>query len=138
MQADRQEYSKIEVGSSRSFAVVFAVVFAIIGAYPLLRGGDPRVWALVIAGAFVLVGLVYPKALQPLNVLWFKFGMLLGRIINPLVMLIIYVVTVVPIGIILRLVGKDLLSLKLDSANSSYWIVRAPPGPEPKSLEDQF
>lgn len=138
MQADRQEYSKIEVGSSRSFAVVFAVVFAIIGAYPLLRGGDPRLWALAIAGAFVVVGVVYPKALQPLNVLWFKFGMLLGRIINPLVMLIIYVVTVVPIGIILRLVGKDLLSLKIDDSTSSYWIVRAPPGPEPKSLEDQF
>lgn len=135
---ETQEYTKVEVGSERSFGVVFAVVFAIIGLFPMWGGAEPRVWALATAGAFLLVGLVYPRALKPLNMLWFQFGMLLGRIINPLVMFIIYVVAVLPIGIILRVLGKDLLNLKLADADDSYWIVRAPPGPEPESLKDQF
>lgn len=135
---ETQEHSEVEVGSNRSFGIVFFVVFLIIGLWPLIGDNPVRIWALSIAGAFFAIALVVPKILAPLNRLWFKFGMLLARIINPVVMFVIYVVAILPIGILLRLSGKDLLRQKLDADANSYWILRAPPGPEPESLNDQF
>ncbi len=130
--------TEIEAGSNRSFGVVFAVVFAIIAAWPLLGGGDIRWWSAAIAGIFLGLGLFLPNVLAPLNRVWFKFGMLLARIVNPVVMFVIYVVSVLPIGVILRVSGKDLLRLRMEPEASSYWIERAPPGPERPSLEDIF
>ncbi|MBX3707344.1 MAG: hypothetical protein KF911_12005 [Pseudomonadales bacterium] len=138
MESTTHEYTKVEVGSSRSFGFVFAAVFLIIALFPLWKGGDVRIWAAAIAAGFAFVALLFPRILQPLNVLWFKFGMLLGRIVNPIVMLIIYVVTMVPIGLIMRGLGKDLLRMKLEPASQSYWIHREPPGPAPESMKDQF
>jgi saxitoxin biosynthesis operon SxtJ-like protein len=138
MAIDTQEHSSIEVGSSRSFGLVFATVFALIGLLPLVSEGSVRLWSLIIAGVFFLIAIIVPHILQPLNLLWFKFGLLLGRIVNPIVMLLIYIIAILPIGLILRLFGKDLLLRKFDSSQSSYWIVREPAGPEPKSLEEQF
>ena len=135
---ENREHSDIELGSNRSFGFVFAVVFGLIGLYPLINDAAPRWWALGCAGVMLLITLVKPNLLAPLNRLWFKFGMLLAKIINPIVMFLIYVTTMVPIGLLLRLSGKDLLSLKLDSDENSYWIERAPPGPEPDSLTEQF
>lgn len=138
MNIENQEYSEVQVGSNRSFGTVFFVVFAIIGFFPLLSDGQVRVWSLVIAALFLIPTLFFPSVLRPLNLLWFKFGMLLGRIVNPVVMFLIYALTVVPIGLLLRISGKDLLRLKFTSGEKSYWIERAPPGPQPESLEEQF
>lgn len=135
---ENEEYSKIEAGSNRSFGIVFAVIFSLIAAYPLLYDESIYIWAAALAAVFLVVALLVPKLLTPLNRLWFKFSLLLAMIINPLVMFVIFVVTVVPIGILLKLFGKDVLSLKLDDNAKSYWIDRDPPGPPPESYEDQF
>jgi hypothetical protein len=138
MSSDHQGHSKIEVGSTRSFGIVFCVVFALIGLYPLLGGSPVRIWSLIISGVFLFFAFFFSSVLQPLNVLWFRFGMLLARIVNPIVMFIIYIVTIVPFGLGARLFGKDLLRLKLERDQASYWVEREPPGPKPKSLENQF
>lgn len=133
-----EEFSSAKVGSNRSFGVVFVVVFALIGLFPLVREEAPRIWALVVSGAFLLPTIVYPQVLAPLNKLWFRFGMLLGRIINPVVMFIMYALVMVPVGLVLKLMRKDLLRLKLDAQSLTYWNQRTPPGPTPESLKDQF
>jgi len=135
---ETQGHTTIEIGSSRSFGLVFATVFALIGLVPLFNGDPVRTWALIIAGIFLVIAFVAPKVLMPLNILWFKLGLLLGRIVNPVVMFLIYIIAILPTGLILRLFGKDLLLLKFDKSKKSYWIVREPPGPEPDSLEEQF
>ena len=131
-----EEFSSIKVGSNRSFGVVFVVVFALIGLFPLVREEAPRIWALLVSAAFLLPTIVYPQALSPLNKLWFRFGMLLGRIINPLVMFIMYALVMVPVGLVLKLMRKDLLRMKLDARSPTYWNQRAPPGPTAESLKD--
>lgn len=132
------EHSAVEVGSARSFGVVFAVFFLLVGLYPLIGDASPRYWAIGIGVTFFAIALIAPQVLQPLNLLWFKIGLLLGRIVNPLVMFLIYVLSVVPVGLIMRALGKDLLNIRLDDSASTYWIVRTPPGPEPQTLEEQF
>jgi predicted membrane metal-binding protein len=125
-------------GSERGFAVVFAVVFALVGLWPLLSGGPVRAWALLIAAAFLLAGFAAPGILAPLNRLWFRFGMALGRIVSPVVMGVIFFGTVMPTGLLMRLFRKDLLRLRFDPAAESYWIPRDPPGPSAESLKQQF
>lgn len=138
MDNSTREFTTVEMGSSRSFGFVFAAVFLIIGLIPLWNGGAPLIWALLLTSVFALLALFLPRTLQPLNVIWFKFGMMLGKIINPIVMLLIYLLTMIPIGLIMRALGKDLLRMKLDRDSDSYWIHRDPPGPAPDSLNDQF
>ncbi|MBK6581478.1 MAG: hypothetical protein IPJ33_00200 [Gammaproteobacteria bacterium] len=133
-----EEFSSAKAGSNRSFGVVFVVAFALIGLFPLVREEAVRTWALLVSGAFLVPTLVYPQVLAPLNKLWFRFGMLLGRIINPVVMFIMYALVMVPVGLVLKLMRKDLLRLKPDARASTYWIQRTPPGPTPESLKDQF
>ena len=133
-----EEFSSVKAGSNRSFGVVFVVVFALIGLFPLVREEAIRIWALAVSAAFLLPTIVYPQVLTPLNKLWFRFGMLLGRIINPLVMFIMYALVMVPVGLVLKLMRKDLLRLKLDAQSLTYWNQRTPPGPTPESLKDQF
>lgn len=135
---ESQEHSTVTVGSNRSFGLVFTAVFAVIGLWPILSSSPVRVWALAIAASFLVVSILTPGWLRGLNQLWFKFGILLGRIINPIVMFLIYVVSILPIGLILRLLKKDLLRLKLEPDQPSYWIERSPAGPEPESLKNQF
>jgi len=124
--------------SDRSFGLVFAAVFAIIGCWPLLHGEPPRWWALAIAAAFAVVALVRPQVLHPLNRLWLAFGRLLHKIVSPLVMGVIFFAAVTPTGWIMRLRGKDLLSLKRRPDLKSYWIRRAPEPPEPETMKNQF
>jgi hypothetical protein len=138
MTTEAQSFTDIKVSSTRSFAVVFCVVFAIIGLLPLVAGGGVRVWALAVSAVFLFFTFFFTSVLQPLNVLWFRFGMLLSRIVNPIVMLLIYALTIVPFGVAARLFGKDLLKLKLDPNAKSYWVEREPPGPMPESIEQQF
>jgi Saxitoxin biosynthesis operon protein SxtJ len=124
--------------SNRSFGLVFSVVFAIIALLPLFHGGAIRLWSLGVAAAFAVLAFAAPQVLAPLNRLWFKLGLLLHTIVNPIVLGIMFYVVVTPTGLIMRLLGKDLLRLKRDPAAASYWIERTPPGPKPESLGDQF
>lgn len=134
---DRKE--KIEGSSDRSFGVVFAVVFTIIGLWPWGWGtGGVRLWALAVAAAFAALALVYPSSLAPLNRLWFKFGLLLARVVSPIVLGLVYYLAVLPTGLMLKLFGKDPLRRQLEPAAQSYWIERDPPGPAPESMADQF
>jgi len=133
-----EEFSSTKIGSNRSFGAVFVAVFLLIGLFPMVHSMPPRTWALLISAGFLLPTVIYPQVLAPLNRLWFRLGMLLGRIVNPLVMFIIYFVVIVPFGLGLKLMRKDLLRLRFDDKLDSYWIRRTPPGPAPESLEDQF
>ena len=111
----------IKIGSNRSFGIVFFVVFLIIATYPLINGDELRLWSLIISIVFLFLGLFNSKILNPLNKLWFKFGIFLGKIISPLVMGIIFFLVVTPIGLLMRLLNKDLLNLRFNN-NGSYWI----------------
>lgn len=119
--SDFKENTEVRMGSDRAFGFVFAAVFAIIGLYPLLRG-DVRWWALVVAALFLLVALVRPETLHPLNRLWFRFGLLLNRIVSPIIMGLVFVLAVVPTGLIMRLRNRDLLRQRFDPDARSYWI----------------
>ena len=129
---------KVEMGSDRSFGLVFAAVFAIVALLPLKDGGEPRLWAGAVAAAFLLVAFVYPRALKPLNKLWFLIGMALHHVVTPLVMGLLFFCTVTPIALIMRALGKDPLRLARDDTAASYWIVRIPPGPAPETMRRQF
>ena len=120
--------------SNRSFGVVFFIVFLIISVYPILNYGEIRVWALIISSIFLILGLVNSKLLSPLNNLWFRFGIFLGKIISPIIMGIIFYLVVTPIGFLMRILGKDLLNLKYNK-NNSYWIEKS--GPKSK-MKNQF
>ena len=125
---------EVKIGSNRSFGIVFFVVFLIIATFPLMNGDELRLWSLTISVVFLFLGLINSKILNPLNKLWFKFGIFLGKIISPLVMGIIFFLVVTPIGLLMRLLNKDLLKLKFNN-NSSYWIEKN----EPKSkMKNQF
>ncbi len=111
----------IKIGSNRSFGTVFFVVFLLIGLYPILKGNDIRYWSLIISIVFLILGIINSNILTPLNKLWFKFGIFLGRIVSPLVMGIIFFAVVTPIALIMKLLGKDILNLKKNE-KKSYWI----------------
>ena len=112
---------KIQIGSNRSFGIVFFIVFLIISLWPLLNSnGEIRVWAFTISVIFLVLGIFNSKLLNPLNRLWFKFGILLGNIISPIVMGLIFFIVVTPTALLLKLFGKDILSLKKNK-NNTYW-----------------
>tara|TARA_B100001540_G_C15514759_1_gene509747 strand:- start:256 stop:636 length:381 start_codon:yes stop_codon:yes gene_type:complete len=111
---------KIKIASNRSFGIVFFVVFLLISLWPILKNGDIRIWSLIISFIFLILGLLNSKLLNPLNILWFKFGILLGNIISPIVMGLIFFFVVTPISFILKIFGKDVLSLKKNHSNT-YW-----------------
>ncbi|MCG8512003.1 MAG: SxtJ family membrane protein, partial [Rhodospirillales bacterium] len=113
-----------ETGSNRAFGVVFAVVFAVIGLFPLTNGGLPRWWALVLASVFLVAAVVAPNALTPLNRLWMRFGGLLQRIVTPVILGIVFFAVVTPIGILLRVLKKDVIPLKFEQDRKSFWIER--------------
>lgn len=127
-----------EGSSNRSFGLVFAGVFAIVGLWPLYGSGDVRIWALAAAAVFLILALAKPDLLAPLNRLWLKFGLLLHKIVNPVIMGILFFLTVTPIALISRVVGKKFLQTTFDSEAESYWILREPPGPEPEDMSNQF
>ena len=120
--------------SNRNFGVVFFVVFLIISIYPLTYDGDIAKWSFVISIIFLILGLINSKILTPLNRLWFKFGILLGRIISPIIMALIFFAVVTPIGLTMRLLRKDVLNLKYNK-KKSYWIEKN--GPKSK-MKNQF
>ena len=125
---------EIKIGSNRGFGIVFFVVFLLIALYPLLKGSDLRIWSLIISFIFLALGLTKSNLLTPLNKLWFKFGLFLGKIISPLIMGLIFFAVVTPIGVLMRMLGKDLLNLKYNK-KKSYWIEKT--GPKSK-MKNQF
>ena len=125
---------EVKIGSNKSFGIVFFIVFFIISIYPLLSHNEIRLWSLIISIIFLVLGLLNSKLLTPLNKVWFKFGILLGKIVSPLVMGIIFFFVVTPIGILMRILKKDLLNLKFNK-KTTYWIEKN----DPKSkMKNQF
>ena len=124
----------IKISSNRSFGIVFFVVFLLIALYPFTYGGEIRIWSLIISLIFLILGLFNSIILSPLNKIWFKFGLFLGKIVSPLIMGIIFFLVVTPIGFTMRLLGKDVLNLKYNK-NKSYWIEKS--GPKSK-MKNQF
>ncbi|MDK9720555.1 MAG: SxtJ family membrane protein [Rhodospirillales bacterium] len=128
----------VKQGSDQSFGLVFSGFFAIIGLWPLIHAEMPRLWALVLAALFLAVSFIRPELLKPLNRVWFLFGLLLHKIVSPLIMGLLFFLTVTPTALIMRARGKDLLRLKRDPKAASYWILRDPPGPDAGGMTRQF
>ena len=125
---------KIKISSNKSFGIVFFIFFLIVSLYPILNNSEIRLWALIISLIFLVLGLINSKILSPLNKLWFKFGIFLGRTISPIIMGIIFFLVVTPVGFLMRIIGKDLLNLKFNK-RKSYWIEKT----DPKSkMKNQF
>jgi hypothetical protein len=124
--------------SDRFFGLTFFVVFLLIALWPVLFGGAVRLSFLGIALGFLVIALAVPAWLGPMNRLWLKFGAVLHTITSPIILGIMFFLVILPIGLIMRLLGKDFLRLKFDRAAPSYWIVRVPPGPQRNSLNRQF
>ena len=125
----------IKIGSNRSFGIVFFVVFLIISLFPIIKGNDIRIWSLLVSLTFLILGLINSNVLSPLNKLWFKFGLLLGNFISPIVMGFVFFLVVTPIGLLMRLLGKDLLNLNFNKKIETYWIAKN--GPKSK-MKNQF
>jgi len=124
-----------EQSSPKSFGIVFSIVFLIVSLYPLTNSEGVRFWALVVSVVFLLLAFLAPNKLSFPNKLWFKFGILLGSIIAPIVMALVYFLTVLPTGLIMRLLGKDILKQKFDKNAKSYWVERNEPM---GSMKNQF
>jgi hypothetical protein len=135
---DLSREQQVEGSSDRSFGLVFAGVFLLIAAWPLWSGATPRWWAAGVAAVFAVVAAMRPTLLAGLNRLWIKLGVLLGKVVSPIALGVLFYGVLVPIGVVMRLTGKDPLRLKLDSGADSYWIPRKPPGPPPDSMTNQF
>jgi len=124
----------IKISSNKSFGIVFFIVFLIIAFYPLTNQADIRIWSLIISLIFLLLGLLNSKILTPLNKLWFKFGIFLGKIVSPIIMGVIFFLVVTPTAYIMRILKKDLLNLKLNDSKS-YWIEKKEPN---SKMKNQF
>ena len=126
--------SKITVGSNKSFGIVFCIFFLIVGLYPLINADGIRIWSIILSIIFLILGLSNSRFLTPLNILWFKFGIFLGKFVSPIIMGLVFFLVVTPTGIIMRLLKKDLLKLKKNKLKT-YWINRS----ETKSdMKNQF
>jgi hypothetical protein len=128
----------VKTSSDRTFGLVFAGFFALIALLPLVHGHRMRAWALVLSVCFLVVALVTPKVLAPLNRAWSALGLLLHKVTNPILLGILFYLVFTPFGWLLRLMGKDFLRLTWSTGAESYWILREPPGPEPQSMSNQF
>jgi hypothetical protein len=129
---------KVVAGSDRSFGLVMAAALAAVTLLNVWHAGRLWPWTGGLAALFLVTGLLQPSVLNPLNRIWLKFGLLLHRVVNPVVMALLFYGTVLPTGLVMRMLGKDLLRLKRQPDAESYWIVRQPPGPSPETMRDQF
>jgi|TARA_B100000795_G_scaffold267794_1_gene253380 hypothetical protein len=126
--------NNIKISSNRSFGIVFFVVFLLISIYPIINDQDIRVWSLIISLIFLILGIINSNILTPLNKVWFKFGILLGSFVSPIVMGVVFFLVVTPISLLMKLFGKDVLNLKRNNSKS-YWIEKT--GPKSR-MKDQF
>ena len=113
--------NEIKISSNKSFGVVFFIVFFLFGIWPALKGNDIRYWSISLSLIFLILGLLNSKLLTPINRLWFKFGIILGNFIAPIIMGLVFFLVVTPIGLIMKLLGKDLINLKKNN-DKTYWI----------------
>jgi len=132
---NKNNLSSPEKSSEKSFGITFSIVFLIFALYPVINSEGLRVWALIISTIFFSLAIIFPKALKMPNNLWFRFGLVLGSILAPIVMIFIYYSVILPTGILVRISGKDLLKLKSDKNIKSYWILRKKPI---GSMKNQF
>ena len=140
-QSTHESFSRDETstpGSDRTFGLVMAGFFALLTLINVWHSGRAWPWELALAVLFLAAGLIKPSVLRPLNIVWMKFGLLLHKVVNPVIMALLFYGTVLPTGLIARAMGKDFLRLKREPDAASYWIVRAPPGPAPDTMKDQF
>tara|TARA_B100001778_G_scaffold316667_1_gene303755 strand:+ start:305 stop:694 length:390 start_codon:yes stop_codon:yes gene_type:complete len=128
------EHNNIKIGSNRSFGIVFFIVFLLIGLWPILKNNDVRTWSIVISLIFLILGILNSRILSSLNKIWFKFGILLGKFIAPIVMGIIFFLVVTPTGLLMRVFNKDLINLKRNNSKT-YWIEKKK---LPSSMRKQF
>lgn len=133
-----QRDEQVKGSSNRMFGLVFFVVFALITLWPVLFGNPLRWWTAPISLGFLVVSFAAPQILTPLNKAWTWLGLQMHRVVNPLIMGMLFYVAITPMGLLLRLFGKDLLRLKRDPQAASYWIERNPPGPSADSMRRQF
>jgi hypothetical protein len=128
----------VDGSSERVFGLTFAGLFFFIACWPLFHGEPLRWWALGVAAVFALIAMSYPVLLAEPNKLWTKLGVLLGRVVSPIALGVLFYVVFTPLGIAMRLSGKDSLRLKFDPGAETYWVERKPPGPPPDSMKNQF
>ena len=139
--ATHEDFSRthaVKSSSNRGFGWVFTVVFLVIGVWPLVSGQAIRWWSLIVAMVCLVITLAAPALLSPLNKLWLRLGLLMNRIVSPVVLGFMFYVVVTPMGWLMRLFGKDSMRLRTDDRGGSYWLRRDPPGPKPDSLNNQF
>ncbi|MDX6751352.1 SxtJ family membrane protein [Geminicoccaceae bacterium 1502E] len=138
---EAHEEEEVAGPSERSFGLTVGGILLALGLLRGLSGSGfdrPALALVTIGGLLALAGLVAPRFLAPLNRAWTRLGLVLFKVVNPVVMLLIYATTVVPIGLLMRLAGKDPLRLRKEPAAASYWIDRDPPGPAPETMINQF
>ena len=126
---------EIKISSNKRFCLVFFVIFIIIALWPLLNDGNIRIWSIIVSIIFLILGLLNSKILTPFNKLWMRLGALLGIIVSPIVMGVVYFGIITPIGLIMKLFGKDVLNLKLDKNKKTYWTLKKK---IPSKMKDQF
>jgi hypothetical protein len=129
---------EIEMGSERNFGLVFAIVFAIIALWPLAKSDAPRLWAIVVALVFLALGYLRPAVLQPLNIAWFRVGLLLSAVVTPAVMALLYVTAFLPTSLVLRFMRRDPLALNREPDRASYWVARDGSEPGQGTMKQQF
>ena len=126
---------EIKTSSNKSFGLVFFVIFMTIALWPLLNDENIRIWSVIVSIIFLILGLFNSKTLTPFNKLWMRLGILLGAIVSPIVMGIVYFAVITPIGLIMKLFGKDVLNLKIDKNKNTYWTLKKK---IPSKMKDQF
>ena len=127
--------NEIKISSNRSFGITFFLVFSLVGIWPLLNSESIRIWSIVISLIFLFLGLIKSRHLTPLNKLWSRFGILLGSIVSPIVMGLVFFVVLTPVAIVMKLIGKDILKKKFNKNKKTYWIYREK---NISSLKNQF
>ena len=135
---DFKREPEIQVGSPRAFGIVFCIVFFAIAIWPIANGETVHLWSFMIASLFLVLAIFIPDYLQPLNRIWFRFGLLLHKVVNPIVMGVLFFFTITPIAVIFRIIGKDPLNRDLDKKLETYWIERNPKELASGSMKKQF
>lgn len=137
-QSNQTHKAAPEMSSDRSFGLVMCAFFTIIALLPLRHGDTIRLWAMIVAACFLLPALLFPSVLHPLNKAWMHFGELLSKIVSPIALGLVFYIAITPFALVMRLFGKRPLELKPNKDLPSYWETRDPPGPDPRSMKNQF
>ena len=135
---DFKREGEIQLGSPRAFGIVFCIVFLAIAIWPIASDGTIHLWSLITASLFLLLAIFVPNYLQPLNRMWFRFGLLLHKVVNPIIMGFLFFFTITPIAVIFRIIGKDPLNRDFDQNLETYWIKRNPKELTSDSMKKQF